>query len=215
MATPESTIFLNDVLYTLVDLEAYCWQQLVAAPKRASNGGMSTPNGFKTGVVATRNETGADARTVVLRQADASQHTVWFHSDRRAAKLDQLRAYPSLTLVFWDEARQIQLRLTATATLHIADSLANAQWASLWVGSRKMYLSENVPGSEQLTPYPGFPARFGQMLPTEAETEIGRANFAAVQCHVSAMEFLHLHRNGQTRARFAYRPERGFVWLAP
>lgn len=202
------TITLNDISYTLADLERDSWRQLVSAPKQKSSG-------FKTMTVATNTATGADARTVVLRQVDEVRRYIWFHTDARADKVIQLEAFPNATLLFWDDKRQVQLRLTAETRLHMDDHVADEQWKNLWVGSRKIYLSERVPGSELPNPYPGFPAHLGEDLPTEADSEAGRKNFAVIECRVVSMEYLHLGRGGQTRARFQYEPERKLTWLAP
>ncbi len=202
------TITLNDISYTLADLERDSWRQLVSAPKQKSAG-------FKTMTVATNTANGADARTVVLRQVDEVRRYIWFHTDARADKVIQLEAFPNATLLFWDDKRQVQLRLTAETRLHMDDYVADEQWKNLWVGSRKIYLSERVPGSELPNPYPGFPAHLGEDLPTEADSEAGRKNFAVIECRVLSMEYLHLGRGGQTRARFQYEPERKLTWLAP
>ena len=198
---------------SLADLERNCWQQLVSAPQREQ--GRTAESGFKTMTVATNTSSGPDARIVVLRQVDEVHRHIWFYTDVRAGKVMQLEAFPNATLLFWDDKRQIQLRLTAETRLHTDDHVADEKWQDLWVGSRKMYLSERVPGSEQSEPYPGFPAYLGENLPTEADSEAGRRNFAAIECRVLSMEYLHLERAGQTRARFAYEPERKRTWLAP
>jgi hypothetical protein len=197
----------------LSDLERDSWHQLVQAPEQESDRGAG-PN-FKTLTVATNTSDGADARTVVLRQVDAVRRYVWFHTDARAGKVMQLEAFPNATLLFWDEKRQVQLRLTAETRLHTDDYVADEHWGNLWVGGRKTYLSERVPGSEQPDPYPGFPVELGENLPTEADSEAGRKNFAVIECRVLSMEYLHLSRGGQTRARFQYEPERKLMWLAP
>lgn len=202
------TILLNDIRYTLADLERDCWRQLVSAPKQKSAG-------FKTMTVATNTAAGADARTVVLRQVDEVRRYLWFHTDARADKVIQLEAFPNATLLFWDDKRQVQLRLTVETRLHMDDYVADEQWKGLWVGSRKTYLSERAPGSELPEPYPGFPAHLGEELPTEADSEAGRQNFAVIECRVLSMEYLHLGRGGQTRALFQYEPERKLTWLAP
>lgn len=208
-----TTVRINDIDYTLPELDRDCWKQLVSAPARAQNGGGS---GFKTMTLATRTlDQGVDARTVVLRQADETARLLWFHTDVRAAKVMQLEAFPDVVLLFWDEKRQVQLRLRAETTVHIDDAVADAQWKNLRVSSRKMYLSEQTPGTQQPVPYPGFPAALGENLPTEAESEAGRPNFAAVACQILEMEYLHLSRKGQARAWFRYAPEPTFSWLAP
>ena len=166
-------------------------------------------------VVATRTSDGADARTVVLRKVDTARKYVWFHTDARATKVMQLEAFPHSTLLFWDDKQQCQLRLTVETRLHTDDYVADEHWQNLWVGNRKMYLSEQTPGSEQPHPYPGFPEHFGDDLPSEEESEAGRKHFGVIECRVLAMEYLHLSRSGQTRARFQYEPESKRVWLAP
>ncbi|QJW90441.1 pyridoxamine 5'-phosphate oxidase [Spirosoma taeanense] len=192
----------------LADLENNTWQQLQSALKNESDG-------FKTITLATCTADGADARMVVLRQVDAERKYVWFHTDARSEKVIQLEAFPNATLLFWDDKRQVQLRLTVETRLHTDDYVADEHWKDLWVGSRKTYLSEKTPGSEQPEPYPGFPVNLGDDLPTEAESEAGRKNFAVIECRVLTMEYLHLSRAGQTRARFQYEPVRKSVWLAP
>ncbi len=209
----EPTLILNDAFPLLANLERDSWQQLTGAV-----GGNPQPPaapGFKTLTVATCHADGADARTVVLRQADAARKYVWFHTDARAGKVMQLEAFPNATLLFWDESLQVQLRLTVETRLHTDDYVADEHWTALWVGGRKTYLSEQPPGSELPEPYRGFPDSLGEALPTEAESEAGRPNFAVIECRVLTMEYLHLSRQGQTRAKFQYEPTLRSVWLAP
>lgn len=198
---------------TLADIEHQCWQQLRAAAEFGS--GRTAGAGFKTLILATCTASGADARMVVLRQADADLKYVWFHTDARSEKVLQLEAFPNATLLFWDEGQQVQLRLTIETRLHTDDHVADEHWKQLWVGGRKTYLSERTPGSEQPSPYPGFPAHLGENLPSEEESEAGRTNFAVIECRVLAMEYLHLSRAGQTRAQFQYEPVVKLAWLAP
>ncbi|WP_232326022.1 pyridoxamine 5'-phosphate oxidase family protein [Spirosoma montaniterrae] len=193
---------------SLNDLERDAWLWLTSAPKRKRDG-------FKTMTLATRTLDGVNARTVVLRKADADAKTLWFHTDVRSDKVGELSRHPKATLLFWDNRRQIQLRLSVTTAPHTDDAIASEHWAGLWVGGRKMYLSEHMPGLPYPEPYPGFPAQFGENLPTEAESEAGRNNFLVVECRVLTMDYLHLSRAGQTRARFRYEPFPGMEWLVP
>ena len=193
---------------TLTDLETDCWRQLVSAPARKQSP-------LKTMTLATCTPTGADARMVVLRQADAQRKYVWFHTDARAGKVIQLERFPNATLLVWDSKQQLQLRMSVEARLHTDDYVADEQWEKLWVGGRKTYLSEKKPGSELSEPYPGFPPHLGEELPSEAESEAGRANFAVFECRVLQLDYLNLGRSGQTRARFQYEPIEAFTWLAP
>lgn len=193
---------------TLSELEHSSWEQLLA--------GIEHPESpFKTMTIATCTHRGADARMVVLRGVDKARKYVWFYTDARAEKVMQLEARPMATLLFWDNERQIQLRLSIETRLHTDDYIADEHWQKVAVSSRKAYLSALVPGSEQPNPYPGFPEQLADKLPSAEESETGRKNFAVIECRVLAMEYLHLSRSGQTRACFQYEPESRMVWLAP
>lgn len=197
----------------LTDLEHTSWQQLAAVFNTSK--GDSASSGFKTMVIASRTASGADARTVVLRQVDAARKYVWFYTDVRAAKVMQLEAFPDACLLFWDDRQKIQLRLTVETHLHTNDYVADEHWKATGVVNRKNYLSEYEPGSEQPKPYPGFPTHLGADLPSPEESEAGRTNFAVIECRVLAMDYLQLSRDGQVRALFQYEPESKMTWLAP
>lgn len=209
----DSAHSLSTTPYSLSDLERNSWQQLVLATHQTKE--KADRSGFRNMMVATNTPDGADARMVVLRQVDSVRRYLWFHTDARARKVMQLEAFPRVSLLFWDEKSQIQLRLAAETRLHTDDYVADEQWKNLWVGSRKMYLSEPAPGSEQTNPYPGFPLQLGSDLPSEADSESGRKNFAVMECRVLSLEYLQLGRDGQTRALFQYEPDRKLTWLAP
>ena len=200
-------------LDSLAELERTNWQHLVQATERTES--QSDSKGFKTMTVATCTDKGADARMVVLRRVDADRKYVWFYTDARAEKVVQMEAFPMATLLFWDDSLKTQLRLTVETRLHTNDYVADDHWQTLWVGGRKSYLSEQQPGSEQPEPYPGFPEQLGESLPTHEASEAGRQNFAVIECRILAMDYLHLSRAGQQRARFQYEPESKMTWLAP
>ena len=194
---------------TLTELEHDSWQQLHESTESKPNRGANLLT------VATCTDRGADARTVVLRRVDTTHKYVWFHTDARAEKVLQLEAFPVATLLFWDETRQIQLRLSVETRLHTDDYIADDHWKSLPLSSRKAYLSDPTPGSELDQPYPGFSDNLIDRLPTEEESEAGRKNFAAIECRVLSMDYLQLSHQGQLRALFQYEPESRMVWLAP
>lgn len=206
----EPTDQAGDNPLSLTEIDRDLWQHLRAAPTQKDYP-------FKTCTLSTVAPNGwPDARTVVLRQTDETARTLWFHTDVRASKVAHLQAKPEAVLLFWDTIRQIQLRCRTTTKIHTNDAVADEQWAKTWEGNRKMYLSEHEPGSVQPGPYPGFPVLLGDKLPTRAESEAGRPNFAAVACTVLTIDYLHLSRAGQTRALFKYEGEDiKREWLAP
>lgn len=216
-ASAQSNLVNDSPSPTLVELERESWQRLTSAIEqdKTSSAHPSEGAGFKTMMLATCTPNGADARMVVLRQVDEIHKYVWFHTDARARKVIQLEAFPNATLLLWDDTLQVQLRLTIETRLHTDDYIADEHWERLWAGGRKTYLAEHTPGSKQHEPYPGFPPHLGISIPSEAESEAGRINFAVIECRVLVMEYLHLSRQGQTRAQFQYEPDQKMVWLAP
>ncbi|GAB3567058.1 flavin-binding protein [Spirosoma luteolum] len=193
---------------SLSDIQAQCWQQLSEAVD-------APDHGFRTPVLATATHGGANARTVVLRKVDTDHRYVWFHTDARADKVLELEATPHALLLFWDAEKQIQIRLGIETRLHTDDYVADEHWQALALSSRKMYLSEHPPGHSIDTPYPGFPVELGSELPDKAQSEVGRPNFAVIECRVLRMEYLHLSRAGQARACFQYEPVSQMTWLVP
>lgn len=195
----------------LTDLDQRCWQQL----DQSASADKSSDGGFRYMTMATCTSHGADARLVVLRHVDVAHKYVWFHTDARSEKVLQLEAFPQATLLLWDDKQQVQLRLTVETRLHTDDYLADEQWDKLHDGSIRSYLSEYMPGSEQATPYPGYPEHVSQGELTPEDRAFGRQNFAAIECRVLRMEYLQLGKEGQTRARFQYEPVSKMNWLAP
>ncbi len=209
-STLKSTDWIGNSAISLANLDRDVWQQLKVALVEKSNK-------FKNCTFVSVALDGLpDARIVVLRQVDEIGRNLWFHTDIRSQKIAQLSAKPDAFLLFWDDEKQVQLRCRATVIIHTDDAEASNQWTKTWEGNRKMYLSEYEPGSIRSEPYPGFPVSLGEHLPTREASEAGRPNFAVIECQVVLVEYLHLSRAGQTRARFEYAGEPvKRVWLTP
>jgi hypothetical protein len=134
-------------------------------------------------------------RVVVLRAFDPAARTVRFHTDVRSAKVAQLRANPSVGLLFYDPPGKLQLRVPAWVTVHVGDAVARAGWEASRPDSRACYAIEPAPGTDLANaPWPTLP------LHLEADAA-AFANFAAVVCHFDTLEVLYLHAGGHRRAR--------------
>ena len=212
----DKSIEINGVAYQLPDIEADAWTRLLNASLRAKDA-------FRTAALATQSRatqpgTETAQRTVVLRQTDRQTQAVFFHSDRRADKTGQIEAQPRVSCLFYDDRSRIQLRLQGTATVFMNDATADEHWNKLPVSSRKSYFSLLTPGSVQAEPTDGLPENLqNRVLPTPAQSEAGRANFAVIRVQITFMDWLWLGENGHRRAQFAY--ENGALarldWVAP
>jgi len=149
-------------------------------------------------------------RTVVLRGVDVANRVLRFHTDRRSAKFSELSVHPRIALHFYDASIKTQIRLEATAELHVEDPLAVAAWEASRPFSRLCYAADIGPGMEVASP-PAAPT------PRDAERDSGFGNFCLVIAAVHHLEWLHLAAAGHQRAAFDWVGEGppSARWLAP
>jgi hypothetical protein len=186
-------------LQTLADIEHALWQELTRAPH-------DKHHEWRTPVLATVDGNTADARTVVLREVDASAATLLFYSDARAGKLAQLQAAPLGTLVLWSRRLSWQLRLRVALSADTDGLAVAARWAQLRLSpAAQDYLSPLPPGAEANPPSEAMAAAL-RTAPPE------RGHFAVLRARVLSTDWLELHRDGHRRARF---DADGARWLVP
>lgn len=101
---------------------------------------------FYTGTLGTQSSSGVSLRTVVVREVNALEKTISCYSDKRASKIQEIETNSSVSFLFWDSERKIQLRLSGTATIHITDILAEGHWQQTSPSNRRSYLAIPAPG---------------------------------------------------------------------
>ncbi len=149
-------------------------------------------------------------RTTVLRGVDVKKRVLRLHTDRRSAKYSEMLADPRISLHFYDPAIKTQIRLEATAELHVEHPLAAAAWEASRPSSRLCYAAGIGPGIEVPSPPAAPTAR-------DAEENNGYTNFCLVRTTVHSLEWLQLAAAGHQRAVFEWLGD-GSVsarWLAP
>ena len=177
-------------------VHAALWQELTRAPH-------DKHHEWRTPVLATVDGDMADARTVVLREADATQQSLLIFSDARAGKVAQLQAHPLGMLVLWSRRLSWQLRLRVRLS---------AQTDGLAVTSRWARLKLSPAAQDYLSPLaPGLPMQ-AAAEPAAAPVADERGHFAVLQAAVLSCDWLELHRAGHRRARF---DSEGARWLVP
>lgn len=145
------------------------------------------------------------ARSVVLRAADAAAGTLSLYTDRHSAKVSELTANPSAALHIWDSVAHLQIRIEASATVLTA-ATADADIAHLWARipepSRYAYSSTATPGQP-------IPEALAYTKTPDASA------FALLRLTVSAIDALHLGRDQHRRARFTRADGWAGQWLVP
>ena len=146
------------------------------------------------------------ARTVVLRRFDLARRQIETHTDTRSAKYGELQVHPAASLHGWDAVRHVQLRITGSVTLHVADLVADTAWASLRPQTRETYAV--TPGPGTMIAAPDETGKSGE--------DAAYAVFCVVILAFDRLEYLHLGKDGHRRARFGWTPAgRAAQWLVP
>ena len=182
-------------LQSLAEIEPAVWRGLGRAT-------VDKHHAWRTPVLATADgRGGVDARTVVLREIQGDTRTLVVYTDARAAKVAQLHARATCTLVMWSAALGWQLRLRARVDVHTDGLAVTSRWASLRSSrSAQDYLSPLAPGMAL------------DAEPPVTEPGAQREHFAVLVAHVEEIDWLELHRDGHRRARL---DASGGRWLVP
>ncbi len=151
-------------------------------------------------------------RIVVLRYFEAQSRSLRFHTDIRSDKFEELGRDERVSMLFYDPAEKIQLRVEGIAERHVADPIADEAWASSQPMSRHCYATMPAPGSV-------IDAARAFTLPKGRElTDEGRPQFSAIAVTFNRLEWLWLGSDGHRRAVFSWgkaniNPE--MRWLVP
>lgn len=173
----------------LEDVDISAWSSLETAAK-------DTHSGFRFLTLCSVDAAGRpQARTVVLRRAEATERLLEIHTDIRSPKWLELSRNPFATILGFCPSTRIQLRLFGTTRLHPAGSeLAEKAWSELPAWTRSTY-EGGPPGDEP----------FRNPVSVEArEEENGKAFFGVITFRAESLDwFKLLHANNQ-RAVFQY-----------
>tara|TARA_B100000029_G_scaffold507791_1_gene593197 strand:- start:1088 stop:1702 length:615 start_codon:yes stop_codon:yes gene_type:complete len=143
-----------------------------------------------------------DGRIVVLRGADEKERKIWFHSDIRSNKIKILKKNPQATLLFYDKAEKIQLRILGKVKINYKNNTTKKSWKKTIHMSRQCYLGEKPPGSISSIPTSGLSESVDNLKYTVEESEIGYKNFCVIEAYIKSIEWLYLAAKGHRRSLF-------------
>lgn len=194
---------MESPLLSEADIRRRIWQELQRATQ-------DHHHEWRTPVLATVGLDGhPQARTVVLRHADAGHSALRLYTDSRSPKVAELEAQPRITMVFWSKRLSWQLRVQAQASVLRSGPEVTDVWARVSLSAAAGdYLSAQAPG-DALGPAPGHtPGAADAASPGEA----GQHHLAIIHLHVQHIDWLELARTGHRRASLT---DTGWVWRVP
>ena len=186
---------MTNELRTPDDIRQRIWKELGRASK-------DRHHAWRYPVLATVGQDGAaNARTVVLRSADATGQTLCFYTDARSPKVGELGEKPHALFVFWSARLNWQLRVRVAVFIDTDGPKARALWQQVQQSAAAAdYLGLAAPGS----PCPD--------AHSDAAAADGVSHFALVSANVLEMDWLELGRSGHRRARLLADT---WQWLTP
>ena len=196
-----------DLKEKLPDSYSHIGETLDSAKLILSEAVSNTQTLFHTPVVSTMNENKIVSRVMVLREFNFDKKILRFHTDNRAAKIDNLTKNPSSTVIGYDADLKIQIKMQGEAKVHIDDEVAKIAWNESTPRSKKCYSVKG--GSSKKIENPG------DYDITNFEVEDGYQNFAVIIFNFLSLEFLYLKSSGHRRALHDWYDDYSSTWLVP
>jgi general stress protein 26 len=187
------------MLFNSSDAPSQIWQNVLHELHR---GALDPKHPFRFLTLATSGVQFPQVRTVVLRQLSPAMEFL-VYTDVRTAKVQDLLETPRVSLLFYHPKKQVQIRVKALATLHVANALAQEQWKRVSEKRQSEYKSGLAPGTRIETPDLGW----------EADPE--NAHFSVLKFSPLSIEVLQLAREGHLRMQFELASGWNGTWLVP
>jgi pyridoxamine 5'-phosphate oxidase len=190
---------------------------LIDSWERLTSGAKDRRSAFHTPVVASVDHCDVPhQRVMVMRAASSESRQLRFHTDVRTPKVQQIGDGGAISVLGYDAAAKIQIRVLGTGRLETQSEVAEHAWDSSSPSSRRCYLAPIAPSSISATPTSGLPSHVEDRVPSFDETLAGRSHFAVLLVTLNRIEWLYLASNGHRRAAFDWRDDRWHgQWLVP
>lgn len=181
------------------------WDSLASA-------GVDPGHPFRFPCLANIREQRPCQRLVVLRGAEATEGTLWCHTDIRSPKIKQLAASAETSWLFWDPETRTQLTAVGPVTLHQEDEFAERVWGCSEPRQRLSLADERAPGDELSAPPDDLTDSWDDL--SEQQRSIARSRFVVLSCAVQRLDATVLSPGRNLRISFDRAPDDAWraVW---
>ena len=152
----------------------------------------------------------------MLRKTDIANRQLFFYTDIRSAKIQQLLDNATLSWLFYHPSKNIQIRAIGHTTIQHQNEFTLSQWKKLPYYGRKTYGTLQAPSTPLPHASDDLPAIWNSPTIKLADTAYAYVNFAIIACTIHHLEWLHLQRSGHQRAQFDF-VDKAWTgkWLVP
>ena len=147
------------------------------------------------------------SRVVVLREFNLEKRFLRFHTDYRAAKINQYKDNNNASVLGYDPELKVQIKLQGTLEVHYDDEITQSAWHGSTARSQKCY---SVKGGS--TKEIDNPVAYDI---DEENMEDGYVNFSVLIFKFTSLEFLYLKSSGHRRAIHSWDEDYSCTWLVP
>lgn len=169
--------------------------------------------------VGSVDESGAPhVRIMVLRDASRDTRTLRFHTDSRSIKAVQLCKNPATSVLIYDPAAKVQIRMSGKTHFARTGDTVDIAWSTSTPFARRCYMAEAAPGTPSAKASSGLPDWIEGKQPDAEQLADYRGNFAALLVEIESIEWLYLANAGHRRARWQWDEVQNIwagSWLIP
>ena len=162
---------------------------------------------FHTLTLSSHDEGKIASRVVVLREFNSKERYLRFHTDARAPKIKHFQKNSNASILGYDPALKIQLKLQGNIEVHLNNDVTKASWNESTARSKKCYSVEGGSSLEIDNPL-DYDLKDGNI-------EDGYLNFAVLKFKYTSLEFLYLKSSGHRRAIHSWDEDLVSNWLVP
>jgi pyridoxamine 5'-phosphate oxidase len=160
-------------------------------------------------VVATIDANGCPSqRVMILRKSHWAQSSLRFHTDLRSEKIREIAGQPIASVLIYDEAAKLQIRLSGALSF----GTTKTAWMASTEFARRCYMTQSAPGSSVNEPMSGLPEWIEGKQPTLEMLQDAGENFVLLQFVFNRIDWLYLSNYGHRRAKFTRDLEGGTAW---
>ena len=176
-------------------------------------GTRSAGHHFHSFIFSTIRNNTPELRTVILRTVDENSSSLYFHTDLRSKKIIDIEKNNSVSALFYDSARRIQLRIQGLAFIESNNDYTKKVWQSMRDESKLCYMGPFAPSSAIKSFLPNLPDNPLEKINQE-DDKLGYSRFSRVKIVLKTLDWLQLHHKGHKRLQFKFEDEISSKWIA-
>jgi len=185
----------------------FIWEKLLEGVKKSSSS-------FHIANISTISLSGhPTSRTIVIREIDKKKFKIFFNTDIRSNKWEELKKNSKAALHFYDNKLKTQLRIFGETILHYKNDTWKKAWENTSENSRECYASPYPPST-----YINNPNKIDEKFNNIKNSDLNKynLNFGRVEINIEHIDWLYLKHSGHRRAKYIYKNNKIISkWLAP